>query len=201
MKVCTVNVTRLTKARLKDVFSAEPCEGVDIILIQESRHETLSPGWVTRLAENHGFGVACSQVLAKDSVGRRVSIHRASDHRSVAIKTRDTTFASTYGPAQHTDGKWFDNTQLWLSEVAGENGPIVWCGDFNWRKFYDRFVVGDWSLAEQTMATTGADTQPTRCVTRSSRAKQTDVTGSATIPHHRLVLYEVEVEVHRKQTT
>ena len=67
MKVCTVNVTRLTKARLKDVFSAEPCQGVDIILIQESRHETLSPGWVTKLAENHGFGVACSQVRAKDS--------------------------------------------------------------------------------------------------------------------------------------
>ena len=42
----------------------------------------------------------------------------------------------------------FDSTQLWLSEVAGENGPIVWCGDFNWRKFYDRFVVGDlWESA------------------------------------------------------
>ena len=63
------------------------------------------------------------------------------------------------------------------------------------------FPQQDWSLAKQTMATTGADTQPTRCVTRSSRAKQTDVTGLATIPHHRLVLYEVEVECHRKQTT
>ena len=128
----------------------------------------------------------------------RVSVHRASDHRSVAIKTSDATFASTYGPAQYPDGKWFDTTQLGLSEVAGDNGPIVWCGDFNLRKFYDRFVVGEWSLAEQTMATIGADTQPTRCVTRSSKAKQTDVTGVATMHHHRLVLYEIELEFHKK---
>ena len=50
-----MNVTRLRKARLKDVFSAEPCEGVDITLIQESRHDSLSSGWVVKLTEGTWF--------------------------------------------------------------------------------------------------------------------------------------------------
>ena len=91
MKVCTVNVRRLTKARLKDVFSPGPREDVDFIFIQEPRLEVLSPGWMIKLADDHGFVAACSEVPAKDSRGRvlfwnrclgRVAIHRASDHRS-----------------------------------------------------------------------------------------------------------------------
>ena len=56
------------------MFSSEPCENVDIILIQESRHEVLSPGWVIKLADDHtGFGVACSEVPAKDSIEQSAS--------------------------------------------------------------------------------------------------------------------------------
>ena len=219
MRVCSVNVTALTRARLEAVLKTHAVSSAQFIVLQETRHANLKPKWAEKLAEAYGFGIAFSKPPDRGHIGRggwgimhggtavawrrgvgRVSIHRAENHRGVAVKTRVVTVASAYGPAQGPDIAWFDSSQAWLNQVAGiEGNIIIWAGDFSWKKAYETLTAGDWCAAPAMVTTTTAGTHPSRCLTRGTTAECTDAVAVASVSYHKLLTYEVKTEIDVKQ--
>ena len=99
---------------------------------QKIRLRTSRPRWLTKLASEVGWGIACSEappLLKSDSVRqcglailwRRtlgiVNVVRTSTltHRAIAVKTAEVTYVSAYDPI------WFDNYWIEAFACAGPN--------------------------------------------------------------------------------
>jgi hypothetical protein len=74
-------------------------------------------------------------------------------------------------------------------------------GDLNWKPAYTKILPMDWGLALNTthQPTTTLGTNPTRCITRLTTAKVTDLELIQGIPLHKLVNYNVELPTRRRR--
>ena len=209
VRVCTINVTSLNRARLESILMDPSLANAHVLALQEIRHAELRPRWMRSLALSLGWHFAASHTPGLDSMGRtayggtallwkvglsNAQIYRHGEsHREIALKLPNLVVASLYGPAGSADTVWLDSVMEWLSSF---NCNTIALGDFNWRPAYDHHLPFGWKALGPCWTTT-ADTAPTRLVSGSFGAQPlhascVDVHFIAGIPYHGLVSYEAD---------
>ena len=148
MRIVSANTTSLNLERLQDILAHKKVKNAQVLLLQETRLVSHSPGWVRRAAKAAGWRVLASwpppggrfcaarqggtAIFWKAAIGK-VATYRNDTHRQVAIKCPAGTISSAYGPASCTDVAWCENAIDWVQGIACGQ---AWClaGDLNWKK-------------------------------------------------------------------
>lgn len=118
LRIMTVNVTSLTKARLVEVLRTARLHDADVIALQEVRHRTTKVGWASAIARRNCMGWQASKPPPADGRGRigcgrtallwklRMGKSKAligQNHRAVGRAFGSLNIVSYYGNAQTAD--------------------------------------------------------------------------------------------------
>ena len=205
LKILSVNVTVLTRARLETVLKLALKQGVHAICFQETRHPRGGFGWADEDLRNAGYRCQWSAEPPPDKAGRtgfggtalawlpslgRGEAVESASHRQCGRVFGDFALWSVYGPASRASPHWLGGILEETDAVAGK--PRLAIGDFNWRKQYSDFVVEPWSEFETETSTVRAGTaKPTRCLSAGVDVEDGVCSLLCGVPHHRAVTYTV----------
>ena len=220
MQVATINVTALTKARLKLILE-NIGDDVGVVCLQEIRASEIRPRWILRTANEYGWATACSHpppfcggthrkptirqggcaILWRRSVGR-VTILRDQKlrDRMVGLRTSDCTIISMYGH-QWFDRQWMTEALDSVKQTSSLGHPTYVCGDLNLKNAYNSLLTLGWKIDQAPdgapPVTTAASTSPTRALFWGSPNATGPVFMRSQllpgIPHHCLVWYKSSI--------
>ncbi|CAK0879153.1 unnamed protein product, partial [Prorocentrum cordatum] len=185
LQVATLNVTALRKDRSGTILGHQALKHVDVLLLQEVRLASSTPGWVISTALRYGWRAACSTppnrnakgvlmqggaaIFWKPSLGQ-AAVRRGS-HRYVAIRVACGTFVSAHGPASCASVPWMEEQRVY--------DGVDMC---------------------EAQSTTVMNTAPTRALAKGAALMQLSSQFVEGIPYHALVTYQVGV-LHAPRTS
>lgn len=209
----TINVTKLTAARLEVVLERAEQEEVSVLALQETRHPPGGFRWAASRLRRAGWHAAWSPAATRgperaSANGGTLLCWRAflgrsgpfdvaegaaeTDHRCSGRVFGAAVWASLYGPAQRPDASWL----MRLARLAAEvERPAVLVGDFNWGDAYRSVEVLGFRQPDAQPPTVvgGSASAPTRCLVLGGEVLAVDVFPLAGVPHHAAVVYTVAI--------
>jgi hypothetical protein len=204
VRILTVNVTALTKARAEVVLECACKHGVEIVCLQETRHVGHAP-WLASLCRQRGWAMEASPEPPLSRCGRflrnggtimlwslglgRSRAAESDDHRRCERVFEHACVSNLYGPAAGADCEWVAANVR--RSIERELPVHIHIGDFNWKGGYLQEYAG-WSMAEHGSTTIGSAAAPTRCLVHGDAVVKY-IAGEALpgVPHHEAVVYEI----------